>query len=345
MVELARLTLEEVDALAFSVLRASGLSEDHARAIADTVTAAERDDSKSHGLFRIPGYVASVRSGKVTPDAVPEVRELAPAVVQVDGHNGFAPLALRVGREPLAAKAREHGIAALGVTNIYHFAALWPEVTALAEMGLVALAFTSASSFVAPHGGIKPLYGTNPMAFAWPREGRPSLVFDQSSSASARGEIQIHQRDGKPIPEGWAIDAEGNPTTDPTAALEGAQLSFGGHKGAAIALMIELLAGALIGDVFSFEASAMDNRDGGPAIGGELMIAIDPARCIAHGNRQAQLAHAETLFAKILEQDGTRLPSDRRYRARLRTPSEGITIPTALYNELKHLQQSSDTAS
>jgi LDH2 family malate/lactate/ureidoglycolate dehydrogenase len=289
-------------------------------------------------LFRLPGYVSSVRSGKVAPDAVPEVRELAPAVLQVDGHHGFAPLALQVGREPLAAKAREYGIAALGVTNIYHFAALWPEVTALAEMGLVAFAFTSTSSFVAPYGGVKPIYGTNPMAFAWPREGRPPLVFDQSSSASARGEIQIHQRDGKPLPAGWAIDAEGHPTTDPAAALAGAQLTFGGHKGAAIALMIELLAGALIGDVFSFEATAIDRPDGGPAIGGELMIAIDPARCIAHGHRQAQLAHAETLFAKILEQEGTRLPADRRYRARLHTPSEGVTIPQTLYDELKHLQ-------
>jgi LDH2 family malate/lactate/ureidoglycolate dehydrogenase len=153
----------------------------------------------------------------------------------------------------------------------------------------------------------------------------------------------MHQRDGKPIPQGWAMDAEGNPTTDPTAALEGAQLTFGGHKGAAIALMIELLAGALIGDVFSFEASAIDNQDGGPAIGGEFMMAIDPGRCIGHGNRQAQLAHAETLFAKILEQEGTRLPADRRYRARLRTLSEGITIPQALYDELKHLQASGIT--
>ncbi len=343
MAELTRLTLEEVDALAFGVLRANGLSEDHAQAIADTVAAAERDDAKSHGLFRIPGYVASIRSGKVTPDAVPEVRELAPAVIQVNGHNGYAPLALQVGREPLAAKARQHGIAALGLTNIYHFAALWPEVSTLAEMGLVAFACTSASSYVAPAGGVKPVYGTNPMAFAWPRENGLPLVFDQSSSASARGEIQIHLRDGKPLPEGWAIDAEGRPTTDPAAALEGAQLTFGGHKGAAIALMVELLAGTLIGDIFSFEASAIDNKDGGPAIGGEFMMAIDPGRCLAHGNRQTQLAHAETLFAKILEQDGARLPADRRYAARLRTPTEGITIPRTLFDELQRLQASSST--
>jgi LDH2 family malate/lactate/ureidoglycolate dehydrogenase len=162
-------------------------------------------------------------------------------------------------------------------------------------------------------------------------------VFDQASSASARGEIQLHLRDGTPLPAGWAIDAAGRPTTDPAAALAGAQLPFGGYKGAAIALMIELLAGALIGEVFSYEASERDNHDGGPPVGGELMIAIDPVRCVGHGDRQVQLAHAERLFARILAQEGTRLPSERRYAARQRTISEGITIPAALYEELRSL--------
>jgi delta1-piperideine-2-carboxylate reductase len=339
MTSVTRLTLEQVHALAWQVLRVHGVSEDQGRAIADTITAAERDDCKAHGLFRLPGYVSSVRSGKVTPDAVPQLRELAPAVVQVDGQNGFAPLALQIGCAPLADKAHDHGIAALAVTQIYHFAALWPEVEALATQGLVAFAFTAAMSYVAPAGGSRPLYGTNPMAFAWPRAEHPPLVFDQASSASARGEIQLHLRDGTAIPAGWAIDAEGHPTTDPAAALAGAQLPFGGYKGAAIALMIELLAGALIGEVFSFEASERDNRDGGPPVGGEFMIAIDPTRCVAHGDRQRQLAHAEQLFANILAQEGTRLPSDRRYAARQRTPTEGVTIPQALYEELQRLAE------
>ncbi len=337
MAELARLMLDEVHALARQALRAHGVSVDHAQAIAQTVTAAERDDCKLHGLFRIPGYVQAVRSGKVTPDAVPEVRAFAPGVVQVDARNGFAPLALQVGYAPLAEKACRQGIAALAVIHSYHFAALWPEVEVLAEMGLVGFAYVSSMSYMAPAGGVSPLYGTNPMAFAWPRAGQLPLVFDQSASASARGEIQIHQRDGQPIPAGWAIDAEGRPTTDPTAALAGAQLPFGGYKGAAIALMIELLAGALIGDVFSFEASEMDNDDGGPPIGGEFLIAIDPIHCVGHGDRQTQLARAEKLFAEILAQDGTRLPSDRRFTARKRTPVEGITIPQALYDELQQL--------
>ena len=268
MSETVRLTLDEVHALATEAFLANGGSPEQTRAVADTVTAAERDECKSHGLFRVPGYIASVRSGKVNAVAEPKVERLAPGVVKVDGFNGFAPLALEVGREPLVELAREQGIAALAITNTHHFAALWPETEALAERGLVGFAFVAAMAYVAPAGGTKPLYGTNPMSFAWPRgEGRPPLVFDQASSASARGEIMIHQRDGHPLPEGWGIDADGNPTTDPAAALAGAQLPFGGYKGASIALMIELLAGALVGDLFSFEASDSGPRRRRPAPG------------------------------------------------------------------------------
>lgn len=337
-----RLTLDEVHELAYGVLRQNGLPDTHAGAIADTVTAAERDECLSHGLFRIPGYVQSVRSGKVTPDAVPEIRDLAPGVVQVNAHNGFAPLALRLGRAPLAEKASQQGIAALAITNSYHFAALWPEVEALAEMGLVAFAFTCSRSFVAPAGGNKPLYGTNPMAFAWPRSGRPPMVFDQASSASARGEIQLHQRDGKPLPGGWAIDADGRPTTDASAALAGAQLPFGGHKGASIALMVELLAGALVGDVFGFEAGAIDNNDGGPATGGELVLALAPARFVGAQDSAEQLAHAERLFDRISQQDGARLPSDRRFAARQRTTREGVQVAPTLYETIQQLHHESN---
>ena len=337
MSESVRLTLDEVHALATETFLANGGSPEQTRAVADTVTAAERDECKSHGLFRVPGYIASIRSGKVNGTAEPMVEPLAPGVVKVDGLNGFAPLALEAGREPLVTLAREQGIAALAVTNTHHFAALWPETEALAERRLVGFAFVAAMAYVAPAGGTMPIYGTNPMSFAWPREeGRPPLVFDQASSASARGEIMIHQRDGKPIPEGWGIDAAGNPTTDPAAALAGAQLPFGGYKGASIALMIELLAGALVGDLFSFEASEADNRDGGPPRGGELVVAIDPARCSRGGN---PIRHAEALFGRILEQEGARLPSDRRYAARLRTPVEGVSIPRSLYDTLQDLRR------
>lgn len=333
MNDTVHLMLDEVHALARAALHANGFSGAQARAIADIVTAAERDHCSSHGLFRIAFYVNALNNPQVDPTAVPVVSELAPAVVHVDGRFGFAPLALEMGTAPLIDRAKRQGIAALCLNNIYHIAALWPEVERIAAQGLAAFAFTAALPYMAPAGGSRPLYGTNPMAFAWPRKAHPPLVFDQASSVTARGEIQIHLRDGKSIPEGWAIGPDGRATTDPEAALKGAQLPFGGHKGAAIALMVELLAGALVGDLFSFEAAEKDAGTGAP-LGGEFVIAIDPARCVRDGDRDKQLAHAERLFEQVLAQEGTRLPSDRRLAARKRTPVEGVRIPRSLHQTL-----------
>ena len=233
--------------------------------------------------------------------------------------------------------SRPQGIAARAITNTHYFAALWPETEALAGRRLVGFAFVAAMAYVAPAGGTKPLYGTNPISIAWSRgEGRPPPCFDQASSASARGEIMIHQRDGEPLPERWGIDVDGNPTTDPAAALAGAQLPFGGYKGASIALLIELLAGALVGDLFSFEASEVDPGDGGPPRGGELVLAIVPAKCSVGAD---PVHHAEALFARIVEQEGARLPSDRRYAARRRTSTEGITIPRSHHDTIDSLRR------
>ncbi|MFP4374154.1 MAG: Ldh family oxidoreductase [Spirochaetaceae bacterium] len=332
-----RISLDEVHELAERACLTAGFSSAHAAAIARTVTAAERDEAVSHGLFRIPFYVRGLREAGVSPDAEPEFSRTAPAVLRVDARYAFAPLALERGTPRLAERARDAGIAALSVVNAYNVAALWPEVERLAADGLVAMAFTASLSYVAPAGGTEPLYGTNPMAFAWPREGRPPLVFDQASSASARGEIQVRMRDGTSIPEGWAIGPDGRSTTDPAAALAGAQLPFGGHKGSSIALMVELLAGALLGDLFSFEATMADTADTGVPRGGELIIAMAPERFAPDGNRSAQLAHAERLFERVRAQQGARLPADRRYAARRRSERRGIRIPRTFYEELRSL--------
>lgn len=330
-----KLTLNEVHSLAKRLLLAQGFNERHANAIANTVTAAERDECRHHGLFRIPFYVNAIRAGQASGDAEPEVTKLAPSLLKVDARHGFSPLALEVADLPLAELAKEMGIAAVAINNALSVSALWPEVERLAEKGLVGFAFVAASPYVAPAGGSKPLYGTNPMAFSWPREGHPPLVFDQASSASARGEIQVRLRDGRELEEGWAVGPDGKPTTDPAKALAGAQLPFGGAKGASIAMMVELLAGPLVGDLLSFEAGEKDVANTGAPCGGELIIAIDPVRCIQNGNRSAQLAHGELLFSKILEQEGTRLPSDRRYQARKRTAVEGVSVPKVLYEQLQ----------
>jgi delta1-piperideine-2-carboxylate reductase len=348
--ETLRLGLDELRSLAFQALVAVGCSTDQADAIAETVTRAEGDGARSHGLFRIPFYARVIRETGAVPDARPVLRELAPGVVQVDGGMGFAPLALRTGLPELVRRARAQGIAALALRNVFHIAALWHEVEELTSEGLVGLAFTASISHIPPAGGRRPLYGTNPMAFGWPRLGEPPVIFDQASSASARGEILLHQRAGTSLPEGWAVGPDGTPTTDPTEALAGAQLPFGGYKGASIALMVELLAGALIGDLFSFESAERDRNGIEVGPGGELLVAIDPSRFLGEGgevdggagSREGQVwpdqaAHAERLFRRILDDGEARLPGQRRYETRARSEREGVEVPSALVEEVRAL--------
>jgi delta1-piperideine-2-carboxylate reductase len=329
-----RMTLDECRVLAIEVLTRHGCDQPNAEAIAATVTAAERDRCHSHGLFRLPGYVTSLRNGKANGRAAPRIERLAPSVVRVHGDCGYTPLAHEVGRGPLAAAARETGMAALAITRTHHFAALWPETQAMAEMGLIAFAFTSSPPYLAASGGREKFFGTNPMSFAWPRAGRPPMVFDQASAAMARGEIQIARRDGRKLPDGVGIDAEGRPTNDPDEILKGAQLPFGGYKGGSIALMVDLLAGPLIGEVCSFEAGEQDNGDGGAATGGELILALDPSR---FGAADA-IAHGERLFARMLAEAGVRLPGDRRLIARAETPVTGIEVPRSLHDTILRLR-------
>jgi len=328
------MTLDEARDLAFRCLRANGCDDDNAAASADNMMRAERDGCASHGLFRLPWHVSSLKSGKVNGKSRPRVERLALGVVKVFGDRGFAPLGHKVGHAPLVAAARENGIAAMALRDIYHIAALWPEIETFAMEGLAALACTASHPYVAPAGGRKPLFGTNPIGFAWPRGKEPPLVFDQASAAMARGEIMIAARDGHEVPEGAGIDAEGNPTTDPNEILQGAQLGFGGYKGASLAMMVELLAGPLIGDLLSIESLAADEGAKAAPRGGELIIALDPAR---FGDPQGFLAHGEKLFAAILAQEGTRLPATRRYENREKTPVTGITIPQSLYDTVSGL--------
>jgi delta1-piperideine-2-carboxylate reductase len=275
--------------------------------------------------------VHTLRAGKANGRARPRLEALAPGVIRLHGDRCFAPAGHRIGLAPLAKAARTNGIAALAFTNMYHVAALWPEVEALALEGLLAMAFTASLPYVAPAGGTKPIYGTNPMSFAWPRKGKPPLVFDQASAAMARGEVMIAAREGRTLPEHVGIDENGNPTRDPAAVLRGAQLPFGGYKGSSLALMIELLAGPLIGDLLSIEAEADDSGANAAPRGGELVIALDPAR---FGDPDGFMDHAERLFDAIVSSGGSRLPGDRRFQNRLKTKDDGFVIPKSLHDSI-----------
>lgn len=335
MTDTVPMTLDEVRCLARAVLAAQGLAPAHVEAVAETMVAGERDGCTSHGLYRLLVCAHTIRAGKVALDAEPEIVDSVSGLVRVDARDGYAQLAFALGKGPLVAKARANGIAALAINNCVHFAALWPEVEALAEEGLVAFAFTPSHAWVAPAGGTAPIFGTNPIAFGWPRPGKHPYVFDFATSAVARGEIELHRRAGKPIPLGWGIDAAGQPTTDAEAALAGAMLTFGGHKGSALATMVELIAGPLIGDLTSRDSIEVDDGAKASPLGGELVIAIDPAGFLG-GAVAGELESAEALFDGIQAQ-GARLPSERRYAARARSLVYGVEVPRKLLDDIQAL--------
>jgi delta1-piperideine-2-carboxylate reductase len=317
----------------------AGLHPVQAAAVTRTIVAGERDGCTSHGLHRIGGTLRTVKAGKVERTAVPVLVEQSIAsVVRVDARGGFANPALELGLPALIDRARTHGMAALVVNDAAHFSALWPEVETLADAGLASLAMCPSYSVVAPAGGNAPLFGTNPIAFGWPRPGRDPFVFDMATSVAARGEIELHRRAGTPLPDGWAVDADGQPTTDPAAALSGAMLTFGGHKGSAISTMIELLGGVLIGDATSAEALATLGTTTLMPTHGELVIALSPDAFASGGPRSAVdfASRADVLFDSIIGQ-GARLPSQQRYIARAASLAGGIPLTEAQLANLDDL--------
>jgi len=334
------MTRQEIQVIVEQGLEANGCNKENAAAVARTISAAELDGCAAHGLFRMPGYVASLRSGKVNGKAQPTVTRISPGVVKVDGDHGYAPLALEMGRQALIDAARENGIAAMALVNVHHFAALWVEVEPLAEAGLAAMAFTTYKPAVVPAGAKEPLFGTNPMCFGWPRGEQAPLVFDQASASMARGEVMIAARDGHPVPLGTGVDADGVPTTDADKIINGgALLPFGGHKGSTIAMMIELLVAGLTGQDFSFEAQKNDNNDGGPPNGGEFMLAIDPNR---FGDADNWLKHSESFLQLLGGMEGAHIPGNRRYANRKRHAVEGISVKEAVHAKCMEFIQTTE---
>lgn len=321
-------TIQALSARMETIFRKAGMNDIQAGALAAVIVAGERDHCKSHGVYRAEGVLRTIKARKVDPVAVPVlVPTEGSAIVKVDARNGFSNPAFNLGLPVLAERARQFGLAAMVVNDCTHFAALWPEVEALTGLGLAAMVMCPSYASVAPAGGNSPLLGTNPLGFGWPRPGGFPYVFDFATSVVARGEIELHRRAGKPLPDGWAIDKDGVPTSDPEAALAGAMLPFGGHKGSAIGTMIELLAGIMIGDMTSPEALDYLGAMNLAPHHGELILAFDPTR-FAEGRSGSPFERAEVLFDAIVGQ-GARLPSQRRFAARRISEDEGITLTAA----------------
>lgn len=332
--DLSHIPFDELCALLASIFQRHGAAPDVATILADNCASVQRDGAESHGTFRIPGYLSTMASGWVDATAVPVVTDAAPGFVSVDAMNGFAQPALAAARALVAQKARTNGIALLAIHNSHHFSALWPDVEPFAREGLVALAFVNSMACVVPHGASQALFGTNPIAFAAPRAGADPLVFDLATSAMAHGDVQIAAREGQSLPDGVGVDRNGRATNSPAEILAGGALcTFGGHKGSALAMMVEILAAALTGGNFSFGFDWAGHPGAKTPRTGQLLIVIDPSKQ-AGSNFALRI---ETLVHAMQDAGQARLPGERRYRERAAAGRHGVSIPAAELEQLRRL--------
>ena len=323
---MTRLSIEQAEARLTELFAEAGASSANAASVAWALVMAEADGLKGHGLSRVPTYLAMLKAGKIDGKAVPIESRPKPGVLAIDACHGFAYPAIDLAVIELPDLARAQGVIACPIRRSSHCGAAGLHVERLAEQGLVAMLFANTPGAIAPWGGSKPVFGTNPIAFAAPLAGREPVVIDMALSKVARGPIVAARQKGEAIPEGWALDVHGKPTTDAAAALAGTMVPLGDAKGATLAMMVEILAAALVGAHFGFQASSFLDDKGGPPDTGQLILAIDPHAMGGNwfDERMRALAHA------IEAQDGTRLPGVRRLALRAKARAKGIEMPAEL---------------
>src|ERR1700722_3130561 len=325
------LAVEEAEELVAATLARCRTSADNARVVGRGLEEALSDGLKGHGLSRLPSYAAQAKASKVDGFAVPQANRPRAGAALIDAAHGFAYPAIALAETILPEMARRVGIACAGITRSHHCGAAGHPVERLAEAGLVAMLFANTPGAIAPWGAAKAVFGTNPIAFACPLAGAAPIVIDLSLSKVARGNILAARQKGEQIPEGWALDAGGAPTTDPEAALAGTMLPLGDAKGTALALMVELLAAGLTGANYAAEASSFLDAEGPPPGTGQLITAFGPA---AFGG---SAEHFATLIASIEAQPGTRLPGSRRLAARRNAANDGLVLGDTLLTEIESL--------
>ena len=334
MIKTVQISEKEAWNLAFNALVNNKTTEDNAKEVADALISAEFDGQSGHGLSRIPSYVEQLTSGKVNGNQAPSILSSKGSVIRIDANNGFAYPAISLALKEITSSCKKFGIAAASISRSHHFGQAGRHVEILAENGLIGLMFGNTPQAIPPWGGTKALFGTNPIAFSTPRDNEPPIVIDMSLSKVARGKVMVANQQNEKIPEGWAIDSDGKPTTDPKKALAGAMLPIGDAKGSALALMVEILAAGLTGSNFGFEASSFLNADGDAPGVGQLIIAIDPS--FFSGDSFSE--RTETIVESILEQPSTRLPGNKRLEKRkLRDSSQSITISKELFEKISQL--------
>lgn len=327
MADKTEVTLDVIEAMTAQALVAHGANQGVAGSVARAVRVAEAQGNLICGLYYLESYCVQLGTGRVDGQAVPVVRQPKPGSVQVDAKLGFAQPAFDAGLDAALAAARANGIAGYSIHHSHTCTSMGYFTERLARAGMIALGMTNAPACVAPPGGSAPVLGTNPVSFAVPDgDGGVGMLFDQSTSATAIGKVRVAASAGDPIPEGWAVDGQGQPTTNAKAALEGSLLSAGGYKGYGFGLMAELLAGALTGSVLSTQAAPLKTPEGPAHDLGQFYLLIDPATYDARFFAQLQA------LAKVIEdQPGARVPG------RHKTLPESVQIDAGLWDAVQKL--------
>ena len=309
-----------------AALERAGAGAPMAAATARALVLAEAQALGSHGLSRVAQYATHLRNGRVDGRAVAAVVRSKAAVAIVDAGEGLAFPACELAVDEAARRAGEFGIGFVGVVRSHHAGVIVDHLRPLADAGMVGLGFTNSPAAMPTAGGRHPIFGTNPVAALFPRRAAAPLLIDLSLSEVARGKLMVAAKEGRPIPSGWALDAEGRPTTDPKAGLDGSMLPIGANsspKGAMLALVVELLVTALIGANFGFEASSFFVDEGNRPGIGQAFLVIDPE---ALAGREAFLNRLEVLVAQMLTDDGVRLPGARREALLARAQADGVVV-------------------
>lgn len=325
-----KLAMADVVRRVAAELRAAGANAAMADSTARALTLAEAQQLGSHGLSRLAQYTAQLRNGRVVGSAQARVARRKGGALLIDAGEGLAFPACELAVAEAVAAAREHGVAWAGVTNSHHCGVVVDHLRPAAAAGLVGLGFANSPAAMPAAGGRHPIFGTNPMAAVFPRRRHDPLLIDLSLSEVARGKVMVAAKQGAAIPLGWALDAEGRPTTDAKAALAGSMLPVGAvssTKGAMLALMVELLVTALIGARFGFEADSFFVDEGNRPHLGQVFVLVDPG---ALAGSEAYLDRVEVLVAEMLKDDEVRLPGARREALRRRAEAEGIEVADSL---------------
>jgi (2R)-3-sulfolactate dehydrogenase (NADP+) len=326
--------MAELTVLAQRALERAGASLPMAASTARALVHADAQGLASHGVSRVPQYAAHLKNGRADGRAKPEVVRARAGAALVDARGGLAFPACALAVDEAIKRAREYGVSFVGVTNSHHFGVAADHLQPVAVAGMVGLAFGNSPSAMPAPGGRHPIFGTNPIAALFPRDAGDSLMIDLSLSEVARGKVMVAAKEGRPIPLGWALDRDGQPTTDAKAALEGSMLAMGGTKGAMLAMIVELLACALTGAAMGYEADSFFVDEGNRPRIGQAFLVIDPEALVG---RAAYLERVEALIVEMQKDPEVRLPGARRRALAEKAEREGIDIALPLAQQLEKL--------